>query len=77
MPLFTHFDYESVILVTLLWRKSNRPKVSRSKPCATSSTTPHFLLRAKARPQGEEIHRQFVDDLRTAAQYPVQEKSDK
>jgi len=36
-----------------------------------------FLLRVKDRPEGEEIHGQFVDDLRTAAGYLVQDKSDK
>jgi hypothetical protein len=38
---------------------------------------PSFLLRVKDRPEGDEIHRQFVDDLRTAGQYLVQEKSDR
>ena len=38
---------------------------------------PSFLLRVKDRPEGDEIHRQFVDDLRTAARYLVQDKSDR
>ena len=46
-------------------------------PAVLATYHPSFLLRVKSRPEGEEIHRQFVDDLRTAAQYLVQDKSDK
>jgi DNA polymerase len=46
-------------------------------PAVMATYHPSFLLRVKARPEGEEVHRQFVDDLRTAAQYLVQDKSDK
>jgi DNA polymerase len=46
-------------------------------PAVMATYHPSFLLRVKDRPEGEEIHRQFVDDLRTAAQYVVQDKSDK
>jgi uracil-DNA glycosylase family protein len=46
-------------------------------PDVIATYHPSFLLRVKDRPEGEEIHRQFVDDLRTAAGYLVQEKSDK
>jgi DNA polymerase len=46
-------------------------------PDVLATYHPSFLLRVKNRPEGDDIHRQFVDDLRTAAQYLVQEKSDK
>ena len=46
-------------------------------PAVMATYHPSFLLRVKDRPEGEDIHRQFVDDLRTAAQYPVPDKSDK
>ena len=46
-------------------------------PDVLATYHPSYLLRVKDRPEGDEIHRQFVDDLRTAAQYGVQEKSDK
>ena len=46
-------------------------------PAVLATYHPSFLLRVKARPEGEEIHRQFVDDLRTAAQYLVPDKSDR
>jgi uracil-DNA glycosylase len=46
-------------------------------PDVLATYHPSFLLRVKNRPGGDDIHRQFVDDLRTAAQYLVQEKSDR
>jgi DNA polymerase len=46
-------------------------------PDVLATYHPSFLLRVKGRPEGDDIHRQFVDDLRTAAQYLVQEKSDR
>jgi uracil-DNA glycosylase len=46
-------------------------------PDVIATYHPSFLLRVKDRPEGDDIHRQFVDDLRTAARYLVQEKSDK
>ena len=46
-------------------------------PDVLATYHPSFLLRVKDRPEGGEIHRQFVDDLRTAARYLVQDKSDK
>jgi uracil-DNA glycosylase family protein len=46
-------------------------------PDVLATYHPSFLLRVKDRPEGEEIHRQFVDDLRIAAGYLVQDKSDK
>jgi len=46
-------------------------------PAVLATYHPSFLLRVKARPEGEEIHRQFVDDLRTAARYLVPDKSDR
>jgi DNA polymerase len=46
-------------------------------PAVLATYHPSFLLRVKARPEGEEIHRRFVDDLRTAAQYLVPDKSDR
>jgi len=46
-------------------------------PAVMATYHPSFLLRVKDRPEGEDIHRQFVDDLRTAAQYLVPDKSDK
>jgi uracil-DNA glycosylase len=46
-------------------------------PDVLATYHPSFLLRVKDRPEGDEIHRQFVDDLRTAARYLVQDKSDR
>jgi uracil-DNA glycosylase family protein len=46
-------------------------------PDVLATYHPSFLLRVKDRPEGEEIHRQFVDDLRMAAGYAVQDDSDK
>ena len=46
-------------------------------PDVLATYHPSFLLRVKDRPEGEEIHRQFVDDLRTAGGYLVQDKSDR
>ena len=46
-------------------------------PDVLATYHPSFLLRVKARPEGEEIHRQFVHDLRIAAGYLVQDKSDR
>jgi DNA polymerase len=46
-------------------------------PDVLATYHPSFLLRVKDRPEGEEIHRQFIDDLRIAAGYLVQDKSDK
>jgi len=46
-------------------------------PAVLATYHPSFLLRVRARPEGEEIHRRFVDDLRTAAQYLVPDKSDR
>jgi len=46
-------------------------------PDVIATYHPSFLLRVKDRPEGDEIHRQFVDDLRTTARYLVQDKSDK
>ena len=42
-------------------------------PDVLATYHPSFLLRVKDRPEGEEIHRQFVDDLRIAARYLVQD----
>ena len=45
-------------------------------PDVLATYHPSFLLRVKDRPEGDEIHRQFVYDLRTAARYLMQDKSD-
>ena len=57
----------------------DRGKVQRREglPDVLATYHPSFLLRVKDRPEGEEIHRRFVDDLRIAAGYLVQDKSDK
>jgi len=57
----------------------SRGQVQRREglPDVLATYHPSFLLRVKIRPEGEEVHRQFVDDLRTAARYLVQDKSDK
>jgi DNA polymerase len=46
-------------------------------PDVLATYHPSYLLRVKDRPEGDEIHRQFIDDLRMAARYLVQDKSDK
>ncbi|HET9652853.1 MAG TPA: UdgX family uracil-DNA binding protein [Usitatibacter sp.] len=45
-------------------------------PDVIATYHPSFLLRTMDRPEGDEIHAQFVDDLRIAARY-VQDDSDK
>jgi len=46
-------------------------------PDVLATYHPSFLLRVKDRPEADEIHRQFVDDLRMAARYLAQDKSDR
>lgn len=46
-------------------------------PDVLATYHPSFLLRVKDRPEGEEIQRQFLHDLRIAARYLVQDKSDR
>jgi DNA polymerase len=46
-------------------------------PDVLATYHPSYLLRVNDRPEGEGIHRQFIDDLRMAARYLVQDKSDK
>lgn len=46
-------------------------------PDVLATYHPSFLLRIKDRPGGEEAYRQFVDDLRTAAQFLVKDDSDR
>jgi DNA polymerase len=45
-------------------------------PDVLATFHPSYLLRMKDRPGGDEVYRQFVDDLKTAAQYLVQDDSD-
>jgi DNA polymerase len=46
-------------------------------PDVLATYHPSYLLRVKDRPEGAEIRRQFVGDLRRAAAYAVQDDSDK
>ena len=52
-------------------------QVREGLPAVLATYHPSFLLRVKDRPEGADIHAQFVDDLRMAAQYLVPDKSDK
>jgi DNA polymerase len=45
-------------------------------PDVLATYHPSFLLRVKGRPEGEEIYRQFVEDLRLAGRYLLQDDSD-
>jgi len=45
-------------------------------PDVLATFHPSYLLRLKDRPGGDEAHAQFVDDLKTAAQYLLQDDSD-
>ena len=45
-------------------------------PDVLATYHPSFLLRIKDRPEGAQAYGEFVDDLRTAAQFVVQDKSD-
>jgi DNA polymerase len=45
-------------------------------PDVLATFHPSYLLRLKGRPGEEEAHTQFVHDLRTAAGYLLQDKSD-
>jgi uracil-DNA glycosylase len=58
-------------------RQRGQVQVREGLPAVMATYHPSFLLRVKDRPEGDEIHGQFVDDLRTAAQYLVQDKSDR
>jgi len=58
-------------------RQRGQVQAREGLPDVIATYHPSFLLRVKDRPEGDEIHRQFVDDLRTASRYLVQEKSDK
>jgi DNA polymerase len=58
-------------------RQRGQVQVREGLPAVVATYHPSFLLRVKDRPEGEEIQGQFVDDLRTAAQYLVQDKSDR
>jgi DNA polymerase len=46
-------------------------------PDVIATWHPSYLLRLKDRPGGDEAHKQFVSDLKTAAQYLVPDDSDK
>jgi uracil-DNA glycosylase len=46
-------------------------------PDVIATYHPSFLLRLKNRPEGDEAYGQFVDDLRTAAQYLVKDDPDR
>ena len=46
-------------------------------PDVIATYHPSFLLRIKDRPEWQETYGQFVDDLKTAAQYLLQDKSDR
>ena len=46
-------------------------------PDVLATFHPSYLLRLKDRPGGDEAYAQFVDDLRTAAQYLLPDKSDR
>ena len=52
-------------------------QVREGLPAVLATYHPSFLLRVKDRPEGADVHAQFVDDLRMAAQYLVPDKSDK
>ena len=45
-------------------------------PDVLATYHPSYLLRLKGRPGEEEAYAQFVDDLKIAARYLVQDKSD-
>ena len=57
----------------------DRGRVQRREglPDVIATYHPSFLLRIKDRPEWQATYGQFVDDLRTAAQYLLQDKSDK
>jgi DNA polymerase len=46
-------------------------------PDVIATWHPSYLLRLKDRPGGDEAYKQFVDDLKTAAQFLVPDESDK
>ena len=46
-------------------------------PDVLATYHPSFLLRTKDRPEWDEVYGQFLDDLRIAQQYLLQDKSDK
>ena len=52
-------------------------QVREALPDVIATYHPSFLLRIKDRPEWQETYGQFVDDLRTAAQFVVQDESDR
>ena len=46
-------------------------------PDVLATFHPSYLLRLRDRPGGDEAQGQFIDDLKTAARYLVQDKSDR
>ena len=52
-------------------------QVREALPDVIATYHPSFLLRIKDRPEWQETYGQFVDDLRTAAQFAVQDESDR
>ncbi len=58
-------------------RQRGQVQAREGLPDVIATYHPSYLLRVKDRPEGDDIHRQFLDDLRTAARYLVQEKSDR
>jgi DNA polymerase len=58
-------------------RERGRVQRRDGQPDVLATYHPSYLLRVKDRPEGAEIQRQFVGDLRRAAAYAVQDDSDK
>jgi DNA polymerase len=67
-----------VLLGPRLRITQSRGQVQRREglPDVLATYHPSFVLRIKDRPEGEQAYRELVADLRTAAQYLVQDKSD-
>ena len=58
-------------------RQRGQVQVRAAPPNVLATYHPSFVLRVKDRPEAEEVRREFVHDLRTAARYLVQETSDR
>jgi DNA polymerase len=56
----------------------DRGKLQRREglPPVIATYHPSFVLRTLDRPEGEEIHKQFIEDLRTARKIALQDDSD-
>ena len=57
-------------------KRPRTPAAAEGLPDVLATFHPSYLLRLKDRPEGDAAYKLFVDDLRTAADYLLPDKSD-